>query len=64
MRVTKGGKTTLCLRKTDVNCKNRKNHMVIAKSLILMRNEFVLREFHLGKLFKTPISERWGSRFV
>lgn len=47
MRVTKGGKTTLYLRKNDVNCKNRKNHMVIAKSLILMRNEFVLREFHL-----------------
>ena len=47
MRVTKGGKTTLCLRKTNVKCKNLKNHMVIAKSLILMRNEFVLREFHL-----------------
>lgn len=47
MRVTKGGKTTLYLRKTDVNCKNLKNHMVIAKLLILMRNEFVLREFHL-----------------
>ena len=45
MRVTKGGKTTLC--NTDVNCKNLKNHMVIAKSLILMRNKFVLREFHL-----------------
>lgn len=47
MRVTKGGKTTVCLRKTDVNRKNLKNHMVIAKLLILMRNKFVLREFHL-----------------
>lgn len=56
MRVTKGGKTTLCLCKTDVNCKNLKNHMIIAKLLILIRNEFVPREFCLVCFFLQKVT--------